>query len=134
ADDHAFDGAVRFVRALDVAPHDELERLLSRQVDRAGLAVGALEVDVDVVALVDGELAVARRELVGRGLAFALVADVDGDRVAADPHHTSRDDFTRLRTLEALLEEGRKILLGAGRVAGLVSPFGHQTGTPCARS
>src|SRR5262245_15019991 len=102
--------------------------------DRAALGVGTLEVDVDVVALAHGDLAVAGGELVNRNLALALVADVDGDSVAPDAHDPTRDDFARLRAFEALLEEGRKILFGAGSVAGLVDPIGHQTGTPCARS
>src|SRR4029434_9410923 len=107
--------AVRVERALDVAPHHELQRLLARQVDRSALVVRALEVDVDVGALVCRQLAVARGELVDRDLAFALVPDVDCDAVTADADDATGDHFTGLQRLEALLEEGRKILLRAGR-------------------
>ena len=46
-------------RLLDVAPDLELLRLLAREDDVAGLGVGGLEVDVDVVALLDVDAAVA---------------------------------------------------------------------------
>src|SRR6185436_2173883 len=42
ADDRSLDRTIRFEGALDVAPHDELQRLLTREVYRAALVVGAL--------------------------------------------------------------------------------------------
>src|SRR4029434_7725047 len=67
ADDGALDRTVALEGTLDVAPHDQLERLLARQVDVAALRVRGLEVHVDRVALVHGQLAGARGALWERG-------------------------------------------------------------------
>src|SRR5205823_12470177 len=91
ADDRPFDRAVSLVGLLDLPPDLELLRLLPREDDVARLGVARLEVDVDLVALVHGELALARGELVDRDGPFGLVADVDRDGVAPDQHHPPRD-------------------------------------------
>src|SRR5262249_17509914 len=131
ADDGALDRALGLEGALDVSPHDELERLLARQVHVAALGLRRLEEDVDRVALVHRDLAVARGELLDGNGSFALVADIDGDAVASDPNHPTGDDVTRLRALQALLEEGGKVLFGSGRGTGLLRRYGHQWDAPC---
>src|SRR5581483_513648 len=113
ADDRALDGALALVGLLDLAPDLELLRLLPREADVARLGVARLEVDVDVVAFLHVDGAVARRELGDRDLAFRFVADVDRDVVAADVHDAARDDVAGLRALQALFEEGPEVLLGA---------------------
>src|SRR5262249_39264982 len=89
-----------------------------------------LEVDVDRVALLHGDLAVARGEFVDGNGALALVADIDGDAVASDPNHPAGDDVTGLRALQALLEEGGKVLFGSGHGTGLLRRYRHQRDTP----
>src|SRR5262249_52280460 len=114
ADDGALDRALGLEGALDVTPHDQLERLLAGEVNGAALLVGRLEEDVDHVAFPNARLALARGELVNRHRPFALVSDVDRDAVASHPNHPACDDVSRLRALQALLEEGSKILFGSG--------------------
>src|SRR5213592_4989997 len=133
ADDRPFDRAVALVGLLDLAPDLELLRLLPREDDVARLGVARLEVDVDLVALVHGELALARGELVDRDGALGLVADVDRDRVASDEDDPAGDDLALLRLLQAPLEEGTKVLFGADRAIGLLRRLGHQGTTPCGR-
>src|SRR3989449_869549 len=133
ADDRPFDRAVALVGLLDLAPDLELLRLLPREDDVARLGVARLEVDVDFVALVHGELALARGELVGRDGALGLVADVDRDRVAPDEDDPAGADLALLRLLQAPLEEGTKVLFGADRTIGLLRRLGHQGTTPCGR-
>src|SRR5207245_158176 len=96
ADDRPFDRAVALVGLLDLAPDLELLRLLPREDDVPRLGVARLEVDVDLVAFVHGELALARGELVDRDGALGLVADVDRDRVAPDEDHPAGDDLALL--------------------------------------
>src|SRR5437016_3273768 len=133
ADERPFDRAVALVGLLDLAPDLELLRLLPREDDVARLGVARLEVDVDLVALVHGELALARGELVDRDGSLGLVADVDRDRVAPDENHPARDDLALLRLLQAPLEEDTKVLFGADLAIGLLRRLGHQGGTPCGR-
>src|SRR5437016_13695292 len=133
ADDRPFDRAVALVGLLDLAPDLELLRLLPREDDVTRLGVARLEVDVDLVALVHGELALARGELVDRDGALGLVADVDRDRVASDEDDPAGDDLALLRLLQAPLEEGTKVLFGADRAIGLLRRLGHQGTTPCGR-
>src|SRR6185295_4352402 len=92
-DDRSLDRTFALEGLLDLAPHLELLGLLPRQDDLAAIGVARLEVDVDLVTLMHGDLAVAGGELVDADLPFRLVPDVDGDRVASDVHDSTRDDF-----------------------------------------
>src|SRR6266403_2175157 len=133
ADDRPFDRTVALEGLLDLAPDLELLRLLPREDDVARLGVARLEVDVDLVALVHGELALARGELVDRDGTLGLVADVDRHRVAPDEDYPAGDDLALLRLLQAPLEEGTKVLFGTDRAIGLLRRLGHQGATPCGR-
>src|SRR5262249_18496871 len=99
----------------------------------ARFGVGRLEVDVDHVAFVDGDLALAGGELVDGDVTFGLVADVDRDGRGTDGHHATGDDVTGLRTAKALLEERSKVVFAAGIVVRSMRHFGHQEGTPHGR-
>src|SRR6185436_14910111 len=89
ADDCPFDRAFALEGLLDLAPDLELLRLLAGEHDLARLVVAVLEVDVDRVALVHGDRAVAADELVYGDVAFGLVADVDRDDIASDQYDST---------------------------------------------
>src|SRR5262249_46480492 len=132
-DDRALDGALALVRLLDLAPDLELLRLLPRQDDVARLVVAGLEVDVDLVARLHADVAVARGELVDRDRTLGLVADVDRHGVPPDDDDPARDHLTGLRTLHALLEQRAEIVVGADLAIGLLGRLGHHCRTPCGR-
>ena len=118
-------------RLLDVAPHAELLRLLTRQNDAAFFIVGALEVDFDVVALMNADRAVALAELVNADLPFGFVSDVDGDVVTRDEDDASTDDLPRFDRAHALLEHSGEVVTSAESADALVVfVFGHQLHTP----
>src|SRR4029079_1200661 len=112
-DDDALDDSVVLESLLDVAPHLGLLALAAGQQDAAVLAFVGIEVDVDLIAFVNRDLAVAGAELTDRDLSFGLVPDVYGDLVAADVHHAAPDHFARLDGAHALLEELAKLIAAA---------------------
>jgi hypothetical protein len=89
AKDHALDRHLVLERALELAPDLELLRLGVREGDRAVLGLGALEIDVNLVAFPDHGVALVVEELGERHLPFALVIDVDDDAVARDQKNRS---------------------------------------------
>ena len=112
---------------LDVAPDLELLGLGARQHHAAVLAVGPVEVDVDVVPGPHIDVAVAIEELVNRDLALGLEADVHGDEVTGHEDHTAADDFTRADGSHALFEERAEIIFAR---CGSVSWLFHVRCTP----
>ena len=70
AEDHALDRDFVLERPLELAPDLELLRLGVREDDRAVLGLGALEIDVDLVAFPDHDVALVVEELGERHLAL----------------------------------------------------------------
>ncbi len=65
--DGAFDELVALARARDLIPDLHLVGLLLRQGDEAVVVLAALDVDVDLVARLDGDLRRRRRRTRARG-------------------------------------------------------------------
>ena len=95
--DRAVHQLVTLDGAVDLVPDLQLVSLLLGEDDLAVLVLGLLEVDVDLVAGRDGQLALGAHELLDGDLSLGLVADVDGDVVLGDLDHRTGDDLTFTR-------------------------------------
>ena len=92
--DGPFDELVALARGRDLIPHLHLVRLLLGKRDQAVVVLAALDVDVDLVAGLDGDLARWRvGELAQGDDALALAADVDDDVVALHGDDRAFDDL-----------------------------------------
>src|SRR6185312_10197792 len=122
--DHALDELVTLARLGDLVPHLETIGLLLRQDAQPEIVLAALEEDFDLVAFLDGDVAVGAGELLDRHLTLGLVADVDDDVVLVQLDDAAVDDgaFFDLFALEALLEHCGERLFTA---RGLVVMFNH---------
>src|ERR1700736_2371528 len=105
AQDHTLDRHLVLERALELAPDLELLRLGVREGDRAVLSLGALEIDVNLVAFPDHGITLVVEELGERHLPFALVVDVDDHAVACDQKDRSGQYVTRAGSPEALFHQ-----------------------------
>src|SRR6266851_9230 len=105
AQDYTLDRHLVLERALELAPDLELLRLGVREGDRAVLSLGALEIDVNLVAFLDHGIALVVEELGERHLPFALIVDVDDHTVARDQEDRSGQYITRAGSLEALFHQ-----------------------------
>ncbi len=107
-----FDELVALARGRDLVPDLHLVRLLLGKHDQAVVVFAALDVDVDLVAGLDRDLALARRanSLSGDD-AFALAADVDDDVVALNGDDGALDDlaFFDEPSLKTLFEKVREV-------------------------
>jgi hypothetical protein len=114
--DGALDDLVALAGARDLVPHLHLVGLLLGQGDEAVVGLSALDVDVDAVAGLHGEVAGGVEELALRDDAFALAADVDHNRVAVHLDDYAADDLSFTASVDAArlggtgLEEGGKAL------------------------
>ena len=115
--DGPFDELVALTGGGDLVPDLETVGLLLGQDTQAVLVLAALEEDVDLVADLDADLALAVHELVQRNRAFGLVADVDDDVFVAQRDDLAFDDvaFFEVFSFERLLEESGEALLALGR-------------------
>ena len=93
--------------------------------------LGLLQQDVDLLADLDGELAVTVGELLDRDQAFRLVPHVDDHRVGRDANDPPRDDLTLGEIPHALVVQLEELavfvrvplLLGLRREQRLVLEF-----------
>ena len=110
--DGAFlDELVAFARGRDLIPDLHLVCLLLGKHDEAVVVFAALDVDVDLVARLDGHLALGVEELAEGDDALALAADVDDHFVALNGDDGPLDDFAlfdETAALETLLEKARE--------------------------
>ena len=102
--DHtAVDDLAFLVAVLDLLPDAHALCLDLGEHDVAFGALGLLEQDFDLVADVDGRLAVGARELANRNEAFGLVADVDDDLVVGHLDDDPVDDLAFGEVTHALV-------------------------------
>ena len=117
--DGAFDELVALAGARDLIPDLHLVGLLLGKRDEAVVVLAALDVDVDLVAGLDGDLAGGVGELAEGDDALALAADVDDDVVALNGDDGAFDDFALFAEIaprDALLEEAREATFSSGHV------------------
>src|SRR5690606_16387190 len=91
AREHPGNGAAVLVRLADLLPDAQEVGLLLREDDHAVLVLEVLEVDLDLVARLQG---VGILELVPVDRALALEADVEDDRLVGDAEDPRLDDLT----------------------------------------
>ena len=91
-DDAAGDRLVGFERGFDAVPDQHPLRFFAREDDVAAVVFQTLDEHIELVARLDGDLAVIAGDFVDRQNAFGFVADVDDDFGAEDFQDTPADD------------------------------------------
>src|SRR5579872_3044468 len=87
-----------------------------REENRAVLGFVTLEIDIDLVAFLDGNVAVMVKELGERNLSLALVVDVDDDAVACDEQNPADQHIAGTRRLQALFHQRLKIIVASAHL------------------
>ena len=128
AEDDPFNRNFCLKRFFELAPDFELLRLCMREENRAVLGFGAFEIDIDLVAFLDGDVALSIKELGERNLTLALVVDVDDDAIACDEQNPADEHIAGTGSFEALFHQRLKIIVASAHLL-FGQNFLHLVGT-----
>ena len=100
----AFDSELFVKRFFQIFPYFQIFRPLPRQHDTTALALRGVEVDVDIVAHFDLDVALTVGEFLDGNLSFGFVADVDQHMSRRNADDSAFNDPAGLDGTQALLE------------------------------
>jgi hypothetical protein len=87
-----------------------------REENGAVLGFGAFEVDIDLVAFLDADVAVRVKELGEWNLSLALVVDVDDDAIACNQQNPADEYIAGTGSFQALFHQRLKIIVASAHL------------------
>ncbi len=126
AENFSLDAPCLIESRFQIFPDFQVLGALTRNNDAAAFTLFGFKIDIDVITDLDLKVTLPIHELLDRGLALRLIANVDQDMGGGNPHDSTFNYSTGLYRAQALFEHRLKFASAACRCALFVIHFSHE--------